>query len=106
MRKVLASLLALTICISSFSASADDVADAQVKFKAGATAYREARYKEAIDLFLAANRLDPHPELIFNVGQAFEKLGDVPNALRSYREYLRKLPDAGDRATVEASIRN
>ena len=43
-----------------------------------AQAYREARYKDAIDLFLQANRLDPHPELIYNVGQAYEKLGDVP----------------------------
>jgi len=38
--------------------------------------------------------------------QAWEKSGDVPNALRSYREYLRLLPGASDRATVEASIKN
>jgi PEGA domain len=40
------------------------------------------------------------------VGQAYEKLADVPNALRCYREYLRLSPGAPDRATVEASIRN
>jgi tetratricopeptide (TPR) repeat protein len=106
MRKMFSALLALSICATAPLAGADDVANAQAKFRAGATAYREARYKDAIDLFLAANALDPHPELIYNVGQAYEKLGDVPNALRSYRDYLRAAPDAGDRATVETSIRN
>ena len=47
-----------------------------------------------------------HADLVFNVGQAYEKIGDVSNALRSYREYLRLLPAAADRATVEASIKN
>jgi tetratricopeptide (TPR) repeat protein len=82
------------------------VARAKARFAAGAQAYREARYKDAIDLFLEANRLDPHADLVFNVGQAYEKLGDAANALRSYREYLRLSPGASDRATVEASIRN
>jgi tetratricopeptide (TPR) repeat protein len=106
-----ASLLALLLPLALAPASAragDPDAEAQAKqrFATGAQAYREARYKDAIDLFLQANKLDPHPELIFNVGQAYEKLGDVPNALRSYREYLRLLPGASDRATVETSIRN
>ncbi len=96
------SLLLLTAA----PAFGDDVADAQKKFRAGAAAYREARYKEAIDLFLQANQLDPHPELIFNVGQAFEKLGNVPDALRAYRDYLRLAPDAEDKATVVKSIKN
>lgn len=106
MRAVLPVLLAAMMFVTASPAHADDVAEAQTKFRAGATAYREARYKQAIDLFLEANRLDPHPELIFNVGQAYEKLGDVPNALRAYREYLRLSPAAGDRATVETSIKN
>jgi tetratricopeptide (TPR) repeat protein len=107
----LAFLVALTasLALAPMSARAADepnVAAAKKTFAAGAQAYREARYKEAIELFLSANRLDPHPELIFNVGQAYEKLGDVPNALRSYRDYLRLSPGATDRVTVEASIKN
>jgi tetratricopeptide (TPR) repeat protein len=96
------------LLLSPLPALADSEATAQAKqrFAAGAQAYREARYKDAIDLFLQANALDPHADLIFNVGQAYEKLGDVPNALRSYREYLRQKPGAADRATVETSIRN
>lgn len=104
MPRQIASTLILAAILCTAPALADNVADAQVKFKAAATAYREARYKDAIDLFLQANKLDPHPELVFNVGQAYEKLGDVPSALREYREYLRLAPNADDRATVEKSI--
>lgn len=96
------------IALAPVAARAEEDASTRAKerFAAAAQAYREARYKDAIDLFLQANKLEPHPELVFNVGQAYEKLGDVPNALRSYREYLRLSPGARDRATVEASIRN
>jgi tetratricopeptide (TPR) repeat protein len=104
-----AALLALIVplALAPLSARAGDpLAEAKAKFQEGAQAYREARYKDAIDLFLQANQLEPNPELIFNVGQAYEKSGDVPNALRSYRDYLRRKPGASDRATVEASIKN
>jgi tetratricopeptide (TPR) repeat protein len=108
MRKVFLPLLVIPLLLGAAPARADDASVAQAKqsFTQGAQAYREARYKDAIDLFLRANQLDPHPELIFNVGQAYEKLGDVPAALRSYREYLRLSPGVADRATVEASIKN
>lgn len=100
-------LLAFVCALCSTSpALADRTSDAKARFGEAARAYREARYAEAITLFLEANALEPHPELIFNVGQAYEKLGDVPSALRSYREYLRLQPHAADRVTVEASIRN
>jgi tetratricopeptide (TPR) repeat protein len=108
MRTVLLPLLVVPLLLLPAPARADGdaVAQAKQRFTLGAQAYREARYKDAIELFIEANRLDPHADLIFNVGQAYEKSGDVPNALRSYREYLRLLPAASDRATVEASIKN
>ena len=101
------ALLALS-CLStgSLGQAAAEESPARAHFERGAKAYRDARYKEAIDSFLEAYRLDRDPALIFNVGQAWEKLGNVPNALRSYREYLRLSPTAEDRVTVEASIRN
>lgn len=102
-------LLLLAVLSSLFfpvPASADDVADAKAKFRAGAAAYRQGRYEDAIDLFLQANRLDPQPALIFNVAQVYEKVGDVPSALRSYRDYLRLVPETQDRAAVEKSIRD
>lgn len=83
-----------------------DTAQARAVFEKAAKAYHEADYERAIKLFKRAYELDPHPALIYNVGQAYEKLGDVPAALRSFRRYLRLAPDAKDRATVEAGIKN
>ena len=103
---LVAIIASLTLAPASAMADTPDVARAKQTFTLGAKAYREARYKDAIDLFRKANELDAHPELIFNVGQAYEKLGDVASALRSYREFLRLSPGAADRATIEASIRN
>jgi hypothetical protein len=108
MRRALLVPLLVSLCLLSATARADAeaIAKAKQRFTAAAQAYRDAHYKDAIDLFLEANRLDPHADLTYNVGQAYEKLGDVANALRSYREYLRIAPGATDRGTVETSIRN
>lgn len=76
-------------------------ARAVLLFEKGVTAYREGRFYDAVDIFLETNRLYPDPKLSYNVGKAFEGLGNQPGALRYYREYLRRLPDAPDAQEVE-----
>jgi len=103
--------LALTLAIAGLfpdraAGEEDAKAKARAHFESGSQAYREARYQDSIDAFVAAFQLDPDPALVFNTGQAWEKLGNVPNALRAYREYLRLAADAPDRAIVETIIRN
>jgi tetratricopeptide (TPR) repeat protein len=106
-------LFALCAVFSTLAATSTTTAEAQpanakarTLFEKGSQAYREARYEQAIDLFRQAYELDPHPELVYNVGQAYEKLGDVSNALRSFREYLRQAPSASDKTSVEDRIKN
>jgi len=79
-------------------------ARARLLFEKGVTAYREGRFYDAVDIFLETNRLYPDPKLSFNVGKAFEGLGNQPGALRYYREYLRRLPDAPDAHEVESHV--
>jgi len=79
-------------------------ARARLLFEKGVTAYREGRFYDAVDIFLETNRLYPDPKLSFNVGKAFEGLGNQPGALRYYREYLRRLPDAPDAQEVESHV--
>lgn len=80
-------------------------ARAQLLFEKGANAYRDGHFYEAVDIFLETNRLYPDPKLSFNVGKAFEGLGNEPGALRYYREYLRRLPQAPDKKDVDAHVR-
>jgi len=79
-------------------------ARAQSLFEKGVTAYREGRFYDAVDIFLETNRLYPDPKLSFNVGKAFDGLGNQSGALRYYREYLRRLPDAPDAHEVENHV--
>jgi tetratricopeptide (TPR) repeat protein len=88
------------------AAPKDDAAKsrARVHFEKGITAYREGRFKDAIDAFLDAHREYPSPTLSFNTARAYEKMGDSAGALRFYREYLRQNAAASDKATVEARV--
>ncbi len=75
-------------------------------YEQGAQAYREARYEAAIELLLRAHRLEPHAELNFDLGRAYEGAGDLERAIASFREYLRLEPNAKDRGVVEARVQN
>lgn len=104
--------LLLAATAGAFAARADDLADAAKHFKAGDELYRNARYREALTEFELAIKLSMQaaPEkagvVYFNLGQTHEKLGDVGAALKSYREYLRLVPKAEDRARVQTIVAN
>ncbi|HVU02455.1 MAG TPA: PEGA domain-containing protein [Polyangiaceae bacterium] len=77
---------------------------ARMRYRQGVDAYRSGRYREAVDYFLEADTLAPNAALSFNIARAYEKLDDPAAALRWYRDYLRRAPDAKDRADTEKLI--
>jgi tetratricopeptide (TPR) repeat protein len=79
-------------------------ADAKARYEEGVQAYSAGRYKDAVDLFLAADRASPSAPLSFNIARAYEKLGDDSGALRWYRDYLRRSPNAANASDVSANI--
>ena len=79
-------------------------AQAKTRYEEGAAAYAAGRYKDAVDLFLAADRLAPSAPLSFNIARAYEKLGDDSGALRWFRDYLRRAPSAANTSDVQASV--
>ncbi len=84
----------------------DSTQKAKEAFQTAQRLYKEARYADAIVKFEEAYALKPSPVLFFNIGKCHEQLGDVPKALRSYRDYLRLAPDAKDKDTVSDAIAN
>jgi tetratricopeptide (TPR) repeat protein len=86
--------------------AADDSrrSDAKARYEQGAHAYASGHFKDAVDLFLAADRLSPSAPLSFNIARAYEKLGDDSGALRWYRDYLRRSPNAANAADVKALV--
>lgn len=74
--------------------------EAQARFEAGVAAYEEGRYREAVERFKEADQLAPSPLLSFNIAKVYERMGDSRSALAWYRDYLRRLPAADNRAAV------
>ena len=67
MRTALLLTLVVPLLLAPATARADDsVARAKERFTRAAQAYREARYTDAIELFLQANQLDPHPIIVLS----------------------------------------
>ncbi len=83
-----------------------DREQARLHFEQGITAYRQARYTEALHSFQKAWDLYPSPVFSFNLARTAEKLNDVGLALRHYRDYRRQVPEATDLAAVDESIRS
>ena len=77
---------------------------AKERFDRGVVAYKEQRYEEAVKLFMEADAMSPSSALSFNVARAFEKLEDISGALRWYRDFLRRSPQASNASEVRAKV--
>jgi hypothetical protein len=78
--------------------------EAKARYERGVEAYSAGRFKDAVDHFLAADQLSPSAPLSFNIARAYEKLGDDSGALRWYRDYVRRAPNAPNAADVGALV--
>jgi tetratricopeptide (TPR) repeat protein len=97
------------LCVSAILAQpalgdAPDMAAAKEHARAGAKAFDLGRYLDAAREYEAAYEAKELPALLFNIAQSY-RLGDVPEkAIHFYESYLRRSPDAPNRAEVEARI--
>ncbi len=80
---------------------------ARTHFESGRSYYEQGRYDAALSEFQEAYRLasaERKPIMLFNIGQTQERLGHLPEAIASFRQYLSEFPQAEDRATVETRV--
>jgi tetratricopeptide (TPR) repeat protein len=77
---------------------------AQARHRAAIAAFANGHYRDAIDLFLEANRLRPSAAFSFNVARCYEQLDDASSALSWYREYLRRSDHASDTRQIARHI--
>lgn len=86
------------------AAQTDPRTQAKAHYQQGKKLYDQGDYRGAIAEFQAADRLAPSGVNDFNIGLAHEALGERAEAIRAYRSYLVRMPDASNKAAVEASI--
>lgn len=92
----------LAVLFQSTAASAD----ARQHFLAGQDYYTQGRYEKAIEEFDEAYRLDPKPLLLFNISQAYERLGKLDRAIEYLELYLKADPNNDNAKALKEKIAN
>lgn len=84
------ALMLAAICLSAPATpvlAQDDPAEQAAQLVEEGTALFQARnFEQAAIIFQQAYNLDPHPVLLFNIARAHQEMGDLPTALRMFRE--------------------
>jgi len=91
----------LSIAFGVAPASADKKDDARALVASADTHFKLGEFQAALDEYSKAYELYPAPPLLFNLGQCQRNLKNWDRAIFFFEGYLRKRPDAPNRAVVE-----
>lgn len=101
---IAASLALLALAPSTVHAQfASPDARARELYIEGDRHYQEGRYEQAVQAFQESYRLSGRPLLLFNLANAYERLGRYQDALEALRGYAPHAP-FGEQAQVRARI--
>jgi hypothetical protein len=98
--RVLAPLVVVACVAVCSVASADDREDARTEFAAGQQADKDKDYASAIEHYLRANELVPHPFAVYNIAADYERLGQLREAARWYQQFVTTAPPGPERDKV------
>jgi myosin heavy subunit len=97
----------MVLVLASIFVSTTAMAGARQHFVAGQDYYTQGRYQKAIEEFEEAYRLDGSKHLLlFNISQAYERMGELDKAVDYLKRYLEKAPRADNRVSLENKIAN
>lgn len=85
-------------------AQSDDDARARAHFVAGETYFADGRFADAAREFNEAYQLSGRPEMLINLSRAYERAGDVTNAVEALEVLLERYPRTSYRADAEAQL--
>jgi tetratricopeptide (TPR) repeat protein len=83
----------------------DDAERAKQLYSLGAEAFAAQRNADAIRYFRRAAEIVPSAKLTYNIGLAYEEMGDAGRALAEYRGYLTQEQDADAEHAAEVRAR-
>jgi tetratricopeptide (TPR) repeat protein len=104
---IVAVLLLLTQTASVKSARAEDAITRTAKrhFTKGENLFALGKFDEALEEYQSAFEAKSIPGFLFNIGQCYRNLGDLDQAIFSFRKYLTLQPDAPNASSVESLIK-
>ena len=93
--------MVVVACVAVSSvAAADDREDARTEFAAGQQADKDRDYAGAIEHYLRANELVPHPFAVYNIAADYERLQQFREAARWYQQFVTAAPSGPERDKV------
>jgi len=78
--------------------------DARALFNLGQAAFDQGRFQAAIDYFQQAYDLSHRPQLLFNIGQAADRLRDDRRALAAFEGFLAQVPESPTHSPTRARV--
>jgi tetratricopeptide (TPR) repeat protein len=90
--------------LGASAARGEDADKAREHYSVGLRAFDLGKYDEAISEFEEAYGHKDAPGLLYNIAQAYRLSNRPEEALRYYRTYLERKPDAANRAEAESKI--
>ena len=102
MRWLIPVLLAAFV-LQTRPAHADTKAEARRYFQRGMRLIESGRYSEGIASLQKAYSIRPHRNVLFNIGRAYARAGNVDRAVDYFERYLATNPR--DKSSVQATLR-
>lgn len=99
--------LSAPVFLHAPAASADTVDPGQRAkdlYKESLTKYREGNFQKAVELLQEAYKIKAEPVLLYNLGRAYEGLGENEKAIKAYQDYLAQETQVVDRKALETRI--
>jgi tetratricopeptide (TPR) repeat protein len=69
--------------------------------KEGERLYNAGKYREAAEVLKKAHEAQPNPKLIYNIARAYERVGDLREALSWYQQYVSLKAEDSDSALLK-----
>ena len=87
-------------------AHADDPAtrSARRHFERGEKLFALGKFDDALEEYQTAFDAKPLPAFLYNIGQCYRNLGDLDQAIFSFKKYLKAEPEAENKEAVERLI--
>jgi tetratricopeptide (TPR) repeat protein len=104
LRLIVVGLVGVALAFSA--AHAEDAATRQAKkhYLKGEKLFALGKFDKALDEYQQAFDAKPLPDFLYNIGQCYRNLGDLDQAIFSFKKYLQLSPSASDREKVEKLI--
>ena len=107
-RSLLVSLFAVLALFATVplgtAVAGDPTTEARGHYTEGQRLFGKKDFQGAIREFAAAEKIVPSGYNDYNLALCYDKLGEADPAIQYYQSYLQRVPDAANRAAVDASV--